>query len=870
MDYILSQINRKINYYENRGDALNAREHLRSRIEYLIILIFSYLWNKNFFKLDDDTKESILPDIFQPSIGNIIDMSRKLDLDMEIFNNRKLKESLNYYPQFRNNFIGHGFIYEDNIIDVNSNLKTMYDKIINSGNDFINKNISLVLITDLYNNIYRGTRYEYNGNGYSAVNIPKNIQDMEVGCLYGSNNINSYFKLSPFIELVSENEYYIFSRMQERLTGKFKYIRLTYSGYIFREWDFLTLLSKHEDSNKKRCGNGTIINIFEKNYNKYIDIGVKEKIIRFLKTDRSSVCATIWGHGGVGKTATVQSACEDLTIGSKHFDYIVFLSAKDRRYNVLTGTLEEIKDRVSHFNEIILKLNYLLFNENNDDIKNIIKFPGKMLLIIDDFETFDEEDKNMIREFILKLDINIHKVLITTRANLIIGQEIQTNELNEDETERFLLEVIKIEVPNFYESIKNKLLNSDLLHKVYEITSGRPIFIFQLAFIIGQLGNLENALKIEIRDTQSAKSFLYGRIYDNYLSRVGRNLFVAMSLLCKRDDLTSLVDRVKYILNMEDEENEFNSALNELVKLKIIKVDSDNRFFEIYSPEILQIMHDYFQRTYENFKEMCYKRLSQVNRDKSLDIDQTLLLNANQSRLTKNEAAVISSYRQILNRVNTNDNIKMQAALNLAAYLIDIGKRIDALELLSNYLITFSNSPLFIKRIGVYYWGNGTNEEKKKGKEILCEYFTKYKTQLTDSNLEIAGLALMYSSILIINEWHEVSNKRRFSEINKTDYENIRKRQRKECLNIYNNLGTYLFSKIERIKIDELSTGARSNLVNGMYQFVDICIFIEKLQFGRMICEFLLYYAPYQSRNQFQRKIEKIDYIVYKRQRKNN
>ena len=42
-------------------------------------------------------------------------------------------------------------------------------------------------------------------------------------------------------------------------------------------------------------------------------------------------------------------------------------------------------------------------------------YSGKMLIVIDDYETFLDEEKVKITNFIKSLDINHHKIVITTR-----------------------------------------------------------------------------------------------------------------------------------------------------------------------------------------------------------------------------------------------------------------------------------------------------------------------------------------------------------------------------------------------------------------------------------------------------------------------
>lgn len=84
-----------------------------------------------------------------------------------------------------------------------------------------------------------------------------------------------------------------------------------------------------DDGVKRKSYNGTVINSFTNNYTKYIDVGLTSKILNFLTQNNSSVYATLWGHGGVGKTASIQYVCNMLCQSrEKKFDYIVFYQLK--------------------------------------------------------------------------------------------------------------------------------------------------------------------------------------------------------------------------------------------------------------------------------------------------------------------------------------------------------------------------------------------------------------------------------------------------------------------------------------------------------------------------------------------------------------
>ena len=110
------------------------------------------------------------------------------------------------------------------------------------------------------------------------------------------------------------------------------------------------------------------------------------------------------GHGGVGKTALIQHIATNLfNQQRKKFDYIIFASAKDRKYNPVTGEIEDILDNVRSFEEVIftisstlfdLDLGYEQFSEDIDKyIELILNHNSKSLIIIDDFETFNDIER---------------------------------------------------------------------------------------------------------------------------------------------------------------------------------------------------------------------------------------------------------------------------------------------------------------------------------------------------------------------------------------------------------------------------------------------------------------------------------------------
>ena len=168
-----------------------------------------------------------------------------------------------------------------------------------------------------------------------------------------------------------------------------------------------------------------------------------------------------------------------------------------------------------------------------------------------------------------------------------------------------------------------------------------------------------NNEKFKINEQHQAIEFLYGRLYD-YLSAKAKNIFVVLSLLVDSKNTVNVIEKAKYLASMENDDDGFFTAVGELEQLKIIRFcDEDNKFFEVYSLEILQMMNDYFQKRDANFKRSCISRKEQINKDRNLDVEHSLLLSADLNRDTKNEIEVIESYKQILNRTTSPNDVKM-------------------------------------------------------------------------------------------------------------------------------------------------------------------------------------------------------------------
>jgi len=863
MNYIIKQINRKINLLKSLDRKNELKVHYQAKLEFYLILILGYLWNKNFNEISEEDKEKVIEIILKPSIGSIIAASRTLDIHADFFGNRKMKnflKAINDYPKIRNEKIGHGYSYEDSTDEYITIFEDLISKIENSDIFILKDNIDIIVTSGIKENINIGIQYKSNGSDYLAWSCPQEVFPFKENSVYIKTE-DKYFRISPFIHIENENDFFSFSSIDEKLTGRVKFNQLIRTGKKNIEFDELAKIDITNDGLKRKTSNGTIINEFTKNYKKYIDVGISTKIINFLTKNNSSVFATLWGHGGIGKTAAIQNVCEILANQErKKFDYIIFLSAKDRYYNYYKGIIQELKDNIKTLDEIIDFINNIVFDNSFSNDSGILNFEGNMLIVIDDFETFSKSEKSKITSFIRKLNINHHKVILTTRsATLITGEEIETNELDETKTIDFLIEAFKNEIPtyNVEKDIKAFRKHSKIIH---QITSGRPLFILQFAILLAQKGSLEETLSIDIKSLDEAKNFLYDRIYD-YLSQDAKNMFLAINLLVDRADLTGLINNLKFILNKEDKIEEFEDALNELIKLKIIVLE-DKDFFKVYSSEILKIMQSYYENKGSGYDGDITNRYTQISSNEKLDTDYALLKVADSNRIISSESEVENQYRRIIKRENATFEIRVKALLNYANYLFSQKGQVEkSLKLFDDYWHWFNKTPEFIIMQSRYHWAEGTKEFKNKAISILKDYLARRPKIDEEIYLEIIGTLMTYSAIILVSEREHLKEQKRFKEIADWKFDAINSEQRIRFFELFKYPGLKLFKSIKDRNLMELTPKCRNFVLDGLTHFSEICIRVNKRDIAKEVCNKIVKELPPDYHKPFLHKLKKIDYI---------
>lgn len=197
MEYIRKKIDRKINYLENSGQQSDLKIYYQVRLEYILIYCLSFLWNKNIKKLKDEDKDYVLSKIYHPTIGDIEDIVRKLDVEGDFFKNKKIHETTSKYPRLRNEKIGHGYVFEDGTSEYLKVFKELYEILISSNIPILSDNFDLVLVTGKENNFYKGTSYKPDGSEYVPWNCSVDAYELEPNSLYLLDSSKNYFRISP-------------------------------------------------------------------------------------------------------------------------------------------------------------------------------------------------------------------------------------------------------------------------------------------------------------------------------------------------------------------------------------------------------------------------------------------------------------------------------------------------------------------------------------------------------------------------------------------------------------------------------------------------------------------------------------------------
>lgn len=809
MDYIIRKLNSHIDVSE--ANSVEKQTLLRERVEYMLFLALGVLWNKNLDNLAVENRKKIVENLFKISIGQVVEAIRELDRNNYILS-KKLIKVLDKYPMLRNQALGHGYTHEDGERNLENALSELYKELISF--EFFKNEYDIVEVFDITDKSCKGVRYSEKEAGMPVKWIcPKEILEgtIKKHDILLLDSKRQYHRISPFIYIENKGEsIYVFQSLEDKLSGKLKLNRLFKSEIKCINTDELILVS-HDSDRRRISANGTIMNYYDRNYSNYISVPIENVIKDFLIKNRSNVQATVWGHGGVGKTACIQSVCMELFNKlNADFSYIIFVSAKDRKYDTSTGKIAAING-IRTYEEILDRaLSVIYDEENREDIvikeEKICSVTSKTLIVIDDYETFSDSEKEKIQKFINKLNIDYFKVVITTRnKRFSSGIEIKMDEFNIDETKKFIKDVFEKDYQDFLPNIIDLLSDKQTLNKIYEATSGRALFLYQFAKLYAQKGLNEKDLD-ELKQSQSAKEFLYGRLY-NYLGKTAQKVFKVISQIIDENEMIFRAEVIFFILNEEEIEN-LEDGLLELVEQKIIeKYDTEN--YRVYTRDMVVRMEELYNQSDETFKDYVKNRLHIIGGKKIKGtVYEAMLEEANSSRYKGNVKDTLQKYKQILNDKSCEKKIKKKALLNLTSYIsINLVDNEQTIKVFDDYVekLELQNDGDVIIMYVQYLW-RSDDVAKEKACDILDRFFRNRRHRKTqESYLELFALATNYLCHNVLENTPEKV---------KSNAEN----------RILNEYGIELYNYITKCRFKDYKPSVRHNISLAMIATVKVAI----------------------------------------------
>ena len=636
MDYITAKILDDINFLSRKNSPniySTLSQYYRILFEYHITLIFACLWDRKEHNISIELRREMIKAMSKPILGTTLNFIFNMNATGEPAFNfpADYEKILREFVNIRNQNFGHRIIVphvqEKIYEDLCKKLEKNYRRLAAFEQDFLGDDCEFHLRADPVD-LAQIIVFQANHYRPDFRDVEKKLaQDYLQNELYFSCKEGS-FKVSPFLIATEHNginyEFYYFAQYKLQ-SGKFDYYHVSEINEKYEHSetfpDFFTAYRKIGKYTIHRA-NGVVSNKFENNYDYFVDIAPFTRYVAqiwdFLLNNKSNTCLTIRGGGGIGKTALVQYICtknlfEKITDNPK-FNYVIFCSAKDREF-IFNTMAQRGQIRLIDEEKIIDSYRDILFTtckvleieiepdseENISKIEEMILSESGVLLIIDDFETLSDTEKEKVVNLIKQMDVERHKVLITTRSQYMIGSTYDVERMNEEQVISFMKKRFEnISNPNsdVLQQFQKLLKQNGMREKIYSITLGLPLLAIQLAKLLPLKGFAEKLLSK--RFTDDAEDFLLGRLYSYFGTPTSKLLFLLIALFVKYNlrEIPLLELKIFYDLHCRRFGSlnvDFSNDLKELKRWNVIKIKDDS------VPVSNHISHKVFEKCVEAF-----------------------------------------------------------------------------------------------------------------------------------------------------------------------------------------------------------------------------------------------------------------------------
>lgn len=240
---------------------------------------------------------------------------------------------------------------------------------------------------------------------------------------------------------------------------------------------------------------------------------------------RVSGSTIVYGYGGVGKTALVvdfiyeiiqkMQSCE----GNINYDFILFFSSKDEilRTKKTTGEyyIDKLNSNINNFNDI---LNQILNLLELSSFENLQKLRLQGLIVIDNIENLQQNEKDKIFEMMKELPRNI-QFLLTSRNEEPCEETIHLSEFNDFEKGKvFILNYINTNDFNI-------VLNDENIRILLSGTKGNTLLLVQALLALNDKITTVKEISANLNNYESSEfekvvSFMYKNTFDNAIKEL--------------------------------------------------------------------------------------------------------------------------------------------------------------------------------------------------------------------------------------------------------------------------------------------------------------------------------------------------------------
>lgn len=402
------------------------------------------------------------------------------------------------------------------------------------------------------------------------------------------------------------------------------------------------------------------------------------------------------GEGGKGKSAIAYSFATNIKLlAPPPFQAVFWLSAKKKKYiegSVLTIETPDFGNLDSALSRLLMCYGWIdeasgpLESKKTKALELLNEFPA--LIVVDDVDSLESEDENVIEFFSLAVPLTHSKVLFTSRRTIfgMGGSTTHVTGFSEEDGASFIMSrarIMEIDPTAFTRSV---------IKEVLKVTEGSPLFIEDLMRLSATVASIKEAIGLWAeRKGQESRRYALGRECE-LLTTDARKILFASSVV---QDPVSFVE-LEAISGLSGDS--IISALQELQKLFLVpkpRVIAGEQRFEVNVNTKSLIMEVY--GTSEEFHRI-QKAYEAISRD------------------------VTPTVRGLIG-----------ALIKQAIYLLKAEKRPEAESLLIEALNKYTNNPDLLGFLGFVYKGwqptrlTDAREKFRRAAQLKCRKQDMYE-----------------------------------------------------------------------------------------------------------------------------------------------